>query len=153
MHLELNDRIVRKTLPRFSPSQLTSTKILAQRSAVPAVYSRPTTSTKRKAGARLTQEEKARLLRIGKRLRKGPLNSYIDPTEFAAGSAMLEVSEAVKSSGSYDAWAEVEEEEELKEGMETVMEPIYKVSLKPFPNEETSLISLSLRIGPCIYSP
>ena len=125
-----NDNLttVRKSLPRFSPSQLTSTKILAQRSAVPAVLSRPATSIKRKAGT-LSHDEKARLLRIGKRMRKGPLNSYMDPTEFGAGSAILEVSEAVKTSGGYDAWAEDKMEEEIKDGMETVKKVNVKVSV------------------------
>jgi nucleolar protein 53 len=53
-------------------------------------------------------------------MRKGPLNSYVDPTEFGAGSAILEVSEAVKNSGRYDAWAEDKGEEEIKDGLETV---------------------------------
>ena len=52
-------------------------------------------------------------------MRKGPLNSYVDPTEFGAGSAILEVSEAVKNSGRYDAWAQDKGEEEIKDGLET----------------------------------
>jgi nucleolar protein 53 len=51
-------------------------------------------------------------------MRKGPLNSYVDPTEFGAGSAILEVSEAVKNSGRYDAWAQ-DKGEEIKDGLET----------------------------------
>lgn len=108
-------------------SQLTSTKILSQRSAVPAVFSRVTSTGKRKAGAALSNEEKSRLLRIGKRMRRGPLNSVMDPTEFAAGSAILEVSEAAKKSGRYDAWAPVVEEE-VKDGLETVKKKPVKVS-------------------------
>lgn len=123
--------VVRKQLPRFSASQLSSTKILAARSAVPAVFSRPyLPSTKRKAGPYISPEEKARLLRIGKRLRKGPLNSVMDPTEFGAGSALLEVSEAARMSGGYDPWggdsAQVEEAE-MPDGMETVHKPKIKV--------------------------
>lgn len=122
---------MRKALPRFSKAELTSTKVLAQRSAVPAVFSRPTSTSanKRKAGPKISHEEKGRLLRIGKRIRRGPLNSALDPTEFGAGSAILEVSEAVKNSGGYDPWAmEVEEEvEELKDGMETVQKLKIKV--------------------------
>lgn len=45
---------------------------------------------------------------MGKRLRRGPLNSYVDPTELGSGSAMLDVSEAVKKSGGYDIWTEGE---------------------------------------------
>ncbi|KAF8909788.1 ribosome biogenesis protein Nop53/GLTSCR2, partial [Gymnopilus junonius] len=118
------DDVVRKALPRFSTSQLTSTKILSQRSAVPAVISRVTSSSssgKRKAV--LSREEKERLMRIAKKPRKGPFNSILDPTEYAAGSGIVELSQAVKQSGSYDPWAENEdvEEEEVKDGMETVI--------------------------------
>jgi nucleolar protein 53 len=60
-------------------------------------------------------------------MRKGPLNTYIDPTEFGAGSAILEVSEAVKNSGAYDAWAE-DKVEEIKDGLETVKKANIKVS-------------------------
>jgi len=67
-------------------------------------------------------------------MRKGPLNSYVDPTEFGAGSAILEVSEAAKASGKYDPWADVggdgeDKEEEIKDGMETVGKAKVKVSL------------------------
>ncbi|RDB17321.1 Uncharacterized protein C22F8.09 [Hypsizygus marmoreus] len=124
------DTQVRKSLPRFSSSLLTSTKILAQRSAIPAVFSRPTSnSTSKKRKSTLTHEEKARLLRIGKRPRKGPFNSVIDPTEFGAGSAVLELSEAVKQSGGYDAWAEEadqEMEEEVLEGFEGLKQKTFK---------------------------
>ncbi|KZT64456.1 tumor suppressor protein Gltscr2 [Daedalea quercina L-15889] len=98
------DEHVRRTQPKFSKALLTSTKILAQRSAIPAVFSRTTANPlKRKA---LTYEEKERLLRIGKRPRKGPFNAIVDPTEMGAGSAMLEVSEAAKQGGTYDVWGD-----------------------------------------------
>lgn len=119
------DAQVRKSLPRFSTSQLTSTKILAQRSAVPAVLSRPSTASKKRKSL-VTHEEKARLLRISKRPRKGPFNSVIDPTELGAGSAILELSEAVKSSGTYDAWAPPPPQEEIKDGLETVQPKVIK---------------------------
>lgn len=122
----LQTHAVRKALPRFSTSELTSTKILAQRSAVPAVFSRPTpTSNKRKS--LVSYEEKTRLLRIGKRQRKGPFNSVVDPAEFGAGSGMLELSEAVKNSGGYDPWGPEPVEEELKDGLETVQKRKIKV--------------------------
>ncbi|KAH9934211.1 P60-like protein [Fomitopsis serialis] len=98
------DEQIRRTQPKFSKALLASTKILSQRSAVPAVLSRTTSNPlKRKA---LTHEEKGRLLRMGKRPRKGPFNAIIDPTETGAGSAMLEVSEAAKKSGTYDVWVD-----------------------------------------------
>lgn len=116
-------------LPRYSKSQLTSTKILSQRSAVPAVLSRPNAPSKKRKPV-LSREEKERLLKIAKRPRKGPLNSIMDPTEFAAGSAVVELSEAVKASGTYDAWTPEPEEEEMKEGMETVQQKKFKVNKK-----------------------
>lgn len=77
----------------------------------------------------MRQEEKERLLRIGKHIRKGPLNSVMDPSEFGAGSAILEVSEAVKRSGRYDPWRGGENDEgKVKDGLETVMEVKVKVS-------------------------
>ncbi|KAI0943675.1 hypothetical protein AcW1_002776 [Taiwanofungus camphoratus] len=99
------DDRVRRSLPKFSTSLLTSAKIISQRSAVPAVFSRAT-STSSALKRKLTHEEKGRLLRMGKRPRKGPFNAVIDPTELGAGSAMIEVSEAAKKSGSYDVWTE-----------------------------------------------
>lgn len=47
---------------------------------------------------------------MGKRNVRGPFNAVMDPTEFGAGSALLEVTEAVKESGKYNVW---EEETEL----------------------------------------
>jgi nucleolar protein 53 len=102
---------VRKALPKINPKLLTSTRILSQRSAVPAVASRATATQKRK----LSYADKERLLRVGKRARRGPLDSYQDETEFGKGSALLELSEAAKRSGEYNVWEE-EEEEELPEG-------------------------------------
>ncbi|KAF9484273.1 P60-like protein [Pholiota conissans] len=114
-----DDHIRNHLPPRYSAAQLTSTKILAQRSAVPAVLSRITSaSNKRKSG--VSRDDKERLMRIAKRPRKGPFNSILDPSEYAAGSGIVELSEAVKKSGTYDAWAEEPAEEVLKDGLETV---------------------------------
>lgn len=79
-------------------AQLTSTKILSQRSAVPAVSSRV---TKKSA---INYQQKGRLLRITRRPRRGPFRTIMDPTEFGAGTAPIDVSEAVKKSGNYDIW-------------------------------------------------
>ncbi|GLB39633.1 putative nop53 (60S ribosomal biogenesis) [Lyophyllum shimeji] len=119
------DAQLRNSLQRFSRSQLTSTKILAERSAVPAVFSRSSTASK-KWKSSMSHEEKARLLRIGKRPQKGPFNSVVDPTEFGAGSAILELSEAVKSSGTYDPWASPPEQEVIQDGLETVQKRTVK---------------------------
>jgi hypothetical protein len=55
----------------------------------------------------------------------------MDHTEFGAGSALIDVSAAVKHSGSYDPWI-AEEVEELADGLEHTKKPKIKVSL-PFP--------------------
>ncbi|KAF7371023.1 Ribosome biogenesis protein NOP53 [Mycena sanguinolenta] len=125
------DDKIRKHMPKFKASELISTKILAQRSAVPAVISRTTASKKRKSP--LSSEDKERLLRISKRPRKGPFNSIVDPTEFGAGSATLGLSEAVKSSGAYDPWAPAEEMEEIKDGLETVQPKKVKLPVHGHP--------------------
>lgn len=103
---------MRKSLrPRFKSSLLSSARILAQRSAVPAISSRPTSSSSLKR-KHVTREDKERMLRIGKKMRKGPFNAVMDPTELGSGSALLELSEAAKKSGEYDVWAEGDDEAE-----------------------------------------
>jgi nucleolar protein 53 len=99
-------------------------------------------SNKRKP--HLTHEEKSRLLRLAKRPRKGPFNSVMDPTEFGAGSAIIELSEAVKESGKYDPWAadDVEAEEEL-EGMEKLKR--LKVKVRRSSSGSVSLNDLKIR--------
>ncbi|KAF9045272.1 ribosome biogenesis protein Nop53/GLTSCR2 [Panaeolus papilionaceus] len=119
------DDEIRKTVPKFSSLNLTSTKILSQRSAVPAIISRVTSSSnskKRKSpssSAPLTKEDKERLLSIAKRPRKGPFNAIMDPNEYKPGeNAMrLGLSEAVKQSGGYDPWGGIES------GGVTIIEP------------------------------
>lgn len=131
------DEKIRAHLPRYSKSQLTSTKILSQRSAIPAVFSRSTSfSNPKKRKSLLSHEEKSRLLRIGKRPRKGPFNSVMDPAEFGAGSALIELSEAVKESGKYDPWGEqdVQAEQEL-EGMEKLKRTKVKAPAHPHPRD------------------
>ena len=107
----------------MSFSQLSSAKILAQRSAIPAVYSRSNGETvsagQKRRGSGLSRDEKNRLLRIAKKPRKGPFNSVLDPAEYESGSAIVELSKAVKESGKYNVWDEdMEEEEELPDGLE-----------------------------------
>ncbi|KAF9645525.1 P60-like protein [Thelephora ganbajun] len=96
----IGDEGVRRRLPKFSRAQLTSTKITSQRSAVPAVSSRATKKSP------VSYQQKGKLLQIARRPRRGPFNSIIDPTEFGAGSALIDVSEAVKESGKHDIWEE-----------------------------------------------
>jgi nucleolar protein 53 len=89
---------VRKSLPRFSRTTLRSHQIISQRSAVPAVHARPRKLL-------VSSREKERLLRIARKDRRGPLNSIVDPLQPGEGSALLEVSEAVKQSGQYNMWS------------------------------------------------
>lgn len=42
---------------------------------------------------------------MGKKNRRGPLNSVVDHDQVGEGSALLEVSEAVQKSGKYDVWS------------------------------------------------
>lgn len=93
---------------------------------MPAVFSRVAAAAgKRKA--LVSREDKERLMRIAKRPRRGPFNSIMDPAECAAGSGVVELSAAVKESGSYDAWAPEAEPEEIKDGLETVQKKKAKV--------------------------
>lgn len=66
-------------------------------------------------------------MKIAKRPRKGPFNSILDPSEYEAGSGMVGLSEAVKSSGTYDAWAPEVAMDVLPDGMETVQKKVIKV--------------------------
>jgi len=102
--LNLTIPSVKRSLPKYDRSLLISSKVLAQRSALPAVFSKAPIQHR----SSITHEEKDRLLRIGRRNVKGPFNALIDidPTEFGAGSAILEPTEAVKKSGTYDVWTE-----------------------------------------------
>jgi len=52
----------------------------------------------------------------------------MDPTEFGSGSAVLDLSDAVKNSGNYDPWAVDETEPvEIKDGLEIVQPKHVKV--------------------------
>jgi nucleolar protein 53 len=54
----------------------------------------------------VSYQQKGKLLQIARRPRRGPFNAIIDPTEVGAGSAPIDVSEAVRESGKYDIWEE-----------------------------------------------
>ncbi|CAL1709723.1 unnamed protein product [Somion occarium] len=145
------DETVRRHLPKFSTSQLTSAKILAQRSAVPAVVSRTTSSSTHKR--KLTHEEKDRLLRMGKRMRKGPFNGVIDPTEMGAGSALLEVSEAVKASGGYDVWGTADESEPDFSGVVPGKMPAVKAPVVPHPRKHITVPAVPAPHEGTSYNP
>jgi nucleolar protein 53 len=97
-HIILVFLSVRKSLPRFSRTTLRSHQIISRRSAVPAVHARPRRSL-------VSSREKERLLKIARKDRRGPLNSIVDSLQPGEGSALLEVSEAVKQCGQYDMWS------------------------------------------------
>jgi hypothetical protein len=96
--------IVWKPLSKLNLKSLTSVPILVQRSAVPIVSSgsAPASSLGKR---KLSYAKKDCVPRVGKRARRGPLDSYQDKTEFEKCSALLEVSEAAKQSGRFDVWA------------------------------------------------
>ncbi|EIW79440.1 P60-like protein [Coniophora puteana RWD-64-598 SS2] len=120
------DDKTRRSLPRFSKADLTSTKIIAQRSAVPAVHTRTTSSaSSTQSKPKISGTDKTRLLRMTRRMARGPFNAVMDPTELGAGSAMVDVTHAVKASGSYDAWA-MEEDVDEDEEDETLKRPQIK---------------------------
>ena len=54
----------------------------------------------------ISYQQKGEMLQIARRPRRGPFNAIMDPTEIGAGSAPIDVSEAVKKSGQYDIWGE-----------------------------------------------
>ncbi|KAF5376581.1 hypothetical protein D9757_008260 [Collybiopsis confluens] len=87
------DDDARLLVPKPKSAQLTSLKILLERSAVPAVYSRKN---------KPTGLEKDRLFRLAKRPKKGPFGAIVEQPD---GWSSAGVSEAVKSSGHYDPWA------------------------------------------------
>ncbi|KAG9128573.1 hypothetical protein FRC07_000006 [Ceratobasidium sp. 392] len=82
---------------------LRSEQILAERSAVPAVFSRassvptPTPAESSKSHIRVSAAERAKLARIAHRTK--------NPLDAAQGRSRLAPSEAVKRSGRYDVWA------------------------------------------------
>ncbi|KAH0831325.1 P60-like protein [Lanmaoa asiatica] len=138
------DEQVRKSLPRYSKLQLTSTKILSQRSAVPAVVSRAT---------KISRADKERLLRIAKRPRKGPFNAVMDPTEFGAGSAAIDVSYAVKQSGGHDLWEAAFVEEIVPDGLETVQQRKIKKPDLGHPRDVIDVPAVSVPHPGASYNP
>lgn len=81
-------------------SALSSAKILAQRSAIPAVHSRVQT-TLEASKARISKREKVRLMK-GRWKQRGLLDVENTPVEMNT--------EAVKHSGTYDPWMDVDSE-------------------------------------------
>ena len=83
-------------------------QVLQHRSAVPAVFARASSSTSKPTGkGKLTPTEKSKLLQKARRLRKGALNSYLDPKE--SGSAVIEP----RKSGAYNVWEAAESDDEM----------------------------------------
>jgi len=87
---------------RHTSPKLTSAKIFAKRSAIPAVVSRVLPPSRKKVYGSICE-----LCRENSSTpRRGPFNSVMDPTEVGAGSALLEITEAVKESGKHDVWSD-----------------------------------------------
>ena len=61
-------------------------------------------------------------MKIAKRQRKGPFGAVMDPSEYTSGEGAIELSAAVKESGSYDPWSTEanEDDMEVEMGLETV---------------------------------
>ncbi|KAG8216204.1 ribosome biogenesis protein Nop53/GLTSCR2 [Butyriboletus roseoflavus] len=127
------DEQVRKSLPRYSKLQLTSTKILSQRSAVPAVVSRAT----KPFGPKISRADKERL----------------DPTEFGAGSAAIDVSYAVKHSGRHNLWDVPAVEEIVPDGLETVQKPVIKKPDLGHPRDVIDVPAVSIPHPGASYNP
>lgn len=144
------DEQLRKSLPRYSRAQLTSTKIISARSAVPAVTSRTRAPTKPKP--KLTPAEKSRLLRLAHRPRKGPFNAVMDPTEFGAGSAPVELSHAVRESGTRDLWVPTVEES-FPDGLESVKPVVVKKPATDHPRDIINAPAVSLPPEGASYNP
>ncbi|KAG8741803.1 hypothetical protein FRC10_002402 [Ceratobasidium sp. 414] len=95
------DEQLKGRLQKHKP--LKSTEILAQRSAVPPVFSRassvpsPTPGESSKPRIRVSAAERAQLARLAHRTK--------NPLDAAQGRSRLPTSEAVKRSGKYDVWA------------------------------------------------
>ncbi|KAI6126491.1 P60-like protein [Pisolithus sp. B1] len=142
------DEQLRKSLPRYSRAQLTSSKIISARSAVPAITSRTRTPTKPK----LTSAEKSRLLRLAHRPRKGPFNAVMDPTEFGAGSAPVELSRAVRESGTRDLWVPTVEES-FPDGLENVKPVVVKKPATDHPRDIINAPAVSLPPEGASYNP
>lgn len=88
------------------------------------------------------------MLRIGKKMRKGPFNAVMDPTELGSGSALLELSEAAKKSGEYDVWAEGDDEAEDEDEDIVPKKAAPKVSL-PIPAARV----VYFNVCPCLRNP
>ncbi|KAK7044201.1 hypothetical protein VNI00_007921 [Paramarasmius palmivorus] len=141
------DENIRKSLPKFS-SQLTSAKILAQRSAVPAVYSRANSTNSASKRKAVSQADKERLLRQAKKPRKGAFGAIIDEKDDQWGGARATgLSEAVKNSGQYDPWSAPSTTEDQNEILDEFGRPgVEKPAPKPPKNnlpDPRNLIQLS----------
>ncbi|EEB95888.1 hypothetical protein MPER_05073, partial [Moniliophthora perniciosa FA553] len=128
---------------------------LVQRSAVPAVYSRASSTNSASKRKAVSHADKDRLLRQAKKPRKGPFGAIIDEQDDQWGGARatgvyfydygvillkfyIGLSEAVKNSGQYDPWSStsVPEDEVLPDdfGTEGVEKPAPKPPKNTLPD-------------------
>ncbi|KAI3613772.1 hypothetical protein WG66_013501 [Moniliophthora roreri] len=153
------DDNIRKSLTKFS-SQLTSAKILARRSAVPAVYSRANSTNSASKRRAVSQADKDRLLRQAKKPRKGPFGAVIDEQDDQWGGARTTgLSEAVTNSGQYDPWSSTSapEKKVLPDdfGIESVEKPAPKPpkNTLPDPRKHIQLSAVPVPHAGMSYNP
>lgn len=126
-------------------------QVLQSRSAIPAVFSRTSSSTSTPSGKIvITSAEKKRMLQKAKRMQKGAFNSYLDPTE--NGSAVVET----RMTGEYNVWEkDASDDEKLAKVVKTpeaveyilpiLRKPKVKVSPRPIIDPVTPSVSPLLR--------
>ncbi|KAG8982601.1 hypothetical protein FRB94_013281 [Tulasnella sp. JGI-2019a] len=147
------DAAIRKSLPK----KLThAQQVLSARSAVPALNAlllRPTSENAVKRRAKMTYQEKQRLLRIAGRTTKGPMNTITNPRKESSEGVGLTM-QASYSRGR-DVWSEADKETEfvngLKEGdqKEYLPELVMKLQIKPpKPDRDRKMIAMKAVVQP-----
>ncbi|KAG8887737.1 hypothetical protein FRB98_009121 [Tulasnella sp. 332] len=149
----VGDGAVRKSLPK----KLThAQRVLSARSAVPALNAllqRPTADNTIKRRARMTYQEKQRLLRIAGRTSKGPLNTVTDLRKQSSEGVGLTMQ--AEYSRDRDVWAEEDKDTAfingLKEGDQRDYLPdlVMKPQIKPpKPDRDRTMIAVKAVVQP-----
>lgn len=90
---------------------------------------------------------------MAKRKVRGPFHALEDPTELGAGSAMLEPTEAVKTSGTYNVWEDASDAaSSLVKGKGKYKDPeefLVPLVTRPSVKARSRYQSLSLRYPNC----
>lgn len=143
----ISSPIIPVTVRRSLPRKLThAQKVLATRSAVPALHvnllaATPTNAAMRRSN--VSYQEKQRLLRIAGRMSKGPFGSMTDPREQSKDGVGLPMEVARKADR--DVWMDDEEtafveRNKLKDGEQKdyLMNIVYKPKVKVSPPQGQS---------------